>query len=93
MKSIGLISMVTAALLMTGVAQAEENHEHNIINQHISKRPYQAPSPDASANKAEHWEGATLVKDEVREEKAGPTQYQQLRIRMLGQRPYMEGNK
>jgi len=99
MKSIGLIGMVTAALLLTvgvltaGAAQAEENHEHSIINQHISKRPYQAPSPDASANKAEHWEGATLVKDEAHEEKAGPTQYQQLRIRMLGQRPYLEGNK
>lgn len=94
MKSKGLIGVVTAALLLTvGATQAEDSREHNIINQNISKRPYQAATPDASANKAEQWEGATLVKDEVREEKATPTQYQQLRIRMLGQRPYMEGNR
>lgn len=94
MKNIGLIGVVTAALLMTvGAAQADEHTEHNIINQNISKRPYQAATPDANANKTEQWEGATLVKDEIRDEKATPTQYQQLRIRMLGQRPYMEGNR
>lgn len=92
MKSIGWIGVVAAALLMTvSATHADENREHNIINQNISKRPYQAP--DTNANKAEQFEGATLVKDELRDEKAAPTQYQQLRIRMLGQRPYMEGNR
>lgn len=95
MKSTNLIGVVMAALfLATGVAQAGDGGDQNIIHQNLSKRPYQEPvSNDAQANKANEWEAATLVKEHDPEKKMGPTQYQQLRIRMLGQRPYMDGNK
>ncbi|WP_020184138.1 MULTISPECIES: hypothetical protein [Methylotenera] len=89
MKSKSLIGNVlglaAALLLTTGIAQAGDDKANNVIDQNISKRPYQAPNEPA-ANKADNWDGATLVKEEA---KTGPTNYQQLRIRMLGQRPYM----
>lgn len=95
MKSTNLIATVmTALFLATGVAQAGDGDNQNIIQQNLSKRPYQEAVPsDAQTNKADDWDGATLVKEHGDEKKAGPTQYQQLRIRMLGQRPYMDGNK
>jgi hypothetical protein len=93
MKSQNLFGATLVALLLAGgVAQAGDDGAHDIANQNLSKRPYQAPVNDATANKAEQWEGATLVKEEAAEDKTRPNQYQQLRIRMLGQRPYMDGN-
>ncbi len=93
MKSTNLIGVVVAALfLATSVAQAEDGGDQNIIQQNLSKRPYQETVPN-HADKADEWDGATLVKEHEPEKKAGPTPYQQLRIRMLGQRPYVEGNK
>lgn len=93
MKSKSLIGnftgLLAALLLTTGVAQAGDDKANNIIDQNLSKRPYhQAPS-EPTANKADNWDGATLVKEEAEKAKTGPTNYQQLRIRMLGQRPYM----
>ena len=86
---IGSILGLAAALLLTaGVAQAGDDKANNVIDQNLSKRPYQAPNEPA-ANKADNWDGATLVKEQAEEAKTGPTNYQQLRIRMLGQRPYM----
>ena len=94
MKSKRLIGLTTLALLLTaGVTQAGDDSDHNIVNQNLSKRPYQEAPATTTANKAESWEGATLVKDEASEKKAGPTQYQKFRIHMLGQRPYMNGNE
>ena len=97
MKSISLIiGLALAAILASGVAQAGDDIANTIIDQNLSKRPYQEhqKSPhDSDAKKADNWDGATLVKDgkeNTGDAKAGPNTYQQLRIRMLGQRPYME---
>ena len=90
MKSKSLIGLAAALLLITGAVQAGDDKAQNVINQNLSKRPYQEAPVESNANKAENFEAATLVKDETAEQKAGPSKYQQLRIRMLGQRPYME---
>ena len=90
MKSKSLIGLAAALLLVTGAVQAGDDKAQNVINQNLSKRPYQEATAESTANKAENFEAATLVKEEAAEPKAGPSKYQQLRIRMLGQRPYME---
>lgn len=91
MKSINLIGMAAAILLLAGIAQAGDDKATTIIDQNLSKRPYQdhQKSTSDSSVKTDNWDGATLVKEDAGEVKAGPNNYQQLRIRMLGQRPYM----
>lgn len=90
MKNKKLMGLVTALLLTFGAVEAGDNKASNVINQNLSKRPYQELPIDSNANKADEFEAATLVKEETGEVKTGPTKHQQLRIRMLGQRPYME---
>ena len=90
MKSKNLIGLATALLLITGAVQAGDDKAQHAINQHLSKRPYQEAPTESTANKVENFEAATLVKEEAVEQKVGPSNFQQLRIRMLGQRPYME---
>ena len=90
MKSKSLIGLAAALLLITGAVQAGDDKAQNVINQNLSKRPHQEAPAESTANKTENFEAATLVKEEASEPKAGPSKYQQLRIRMLGQRPYME---
>ncbi len=100
MKSINLTGLALAVVLATGVAQAGDDKANTIIDHNLSKRPYHEhqkssndKSSEADAKKADNWDGATLVKDgqeATGEAKKGPNKYQQLRIRMLGQRPYME---
>jgi hypothetical protein len=94
MKSKSLMGLVVAllmtAVITTGLVQAGDDKANNVINQNLSKRPYQEAPVETTANKVENFEAATLVKEEATEQKAGPSKYQQLRIRMLGQRPYME---
>ncbi len=90
MKSTSLVSLATVILLTVGVAQAGDDKANHVIDQNLSKRPYQALPADANVNKANEFEAATLVKQEADNVKSGPTKHQQLRIRMLGQRPYME---
>jgi hypothetical protein len=94
MKSMRLMGVVALTLLLaTGVAGAGDDSNHHIINQNLSKRPYQEAPKAADAEKSGQFEGATLVTEEGGEKKAGPTQYQKFRIHMLGQRPFMDGNK
>lgn len=89
MKKLQLAVTIAAALLLaTGVAQA--NDKNHVGNQNLSKRPYHQLPDESAYNKGNDWEGATLVKEQDRAE-AGPTQYQRLRINMLGKQPYMEG--
>ena len=88
MKNKSLIGIAALLLLATTAAQSGYDEEKNIVNQNLSRRPYHQ-APDTTANKAEEFEGATLVKESA-EEKAEPNKYQQLRIRMLGRQPYME---
>jgi hypothetical protein len=86
MKRLNLAVIVsTAIILASGLANATDRD--NVNNQNLSKRPYQQV-PDESANKNEEdWEGASLVKKQEK----GPTEYQKLRINMLGKQPFMEG--
>jgi hypothetical protein len=87
MKKISLIGVASALLLVLGVAQAADDKVNNIMDQNLSKRPYQeAPS----ANKADHWEGATLVNEDNAAEKPVVSKHKQLRIHMLGRRAYIE---
>lgn len=94
MKSKSLMGLAVALLMTTvmttGLVQAGDDKANNVINQNLTKRPYQEAPEESTANKAENFEAATLVKEEVAEQKTGPSKFQQLRIRMLGQRPYME---
>ena len=90
MKSKSLISLAAVLLFTVGVVQDGDDKDIHIIDQNLSKRPYQALPTDANANKADVFKAATLVKKQAGEVKTGPTKHQQLRIRMLGQRPYME---
>ena len=90
MKSKSLLGLAAALMLITGAVQAGDDKAQSFINQNLSKRPYQEAPAESTANKAENFEAATLVKEETADQKVGPSKYQQLRIRMLGQRPYME---
>lgn len=90
MKTLNLVVIVSAAILLaSGLAHATD--KDNVNNQNLSKRPYQQLPDESAYNKGENWEGATLVKERSANE--GPTEYQKLRINMLGKQPYMEGNK
>ncbi|HQN64277.1 MAG TPA: hypothetical protein PLR90_02660 [Methylophilus sp.] len=90
MKTLNLAVIVsTAILLASGLAQA--NDKANTNNQNLSKRPYEQLPDESAYNKGDNWEGSTLVKERSATE--GPTEYQKLRINMLGKQPYMEGNK
>ncbi len=90
MKTLNLVVIVSAAILLaSGLAQA--NDKGNTNNQNLSKRPYEQLPDESAYNKGDNWEGSTLVKERSANE--GPTEYQKLRINMLGKQPYMEGNK
>ena len=89
MKNKCAVAFSVLILLMAGAVQAKDD-KAKIVDQNLSKRPYQESPSDINANKKDYWDGATLVKEEADEVKAGPTKHQQLRIRMLGQRPYMQ---
>lgn len=89
MKTLNLAVVVsTVIILASGLANATDGE--NVSNQNLSKRPYQQMPDEPAYNKGDNWEGATLVKERSSAE-SGPTQYQQLRINMLGKQPYMEG--
>jgi hypothetical protein len=89
MKTLNLAVILSTAIFLTsGLAQAKDKSDIN--NQNLSKRPYQEVIKDSANNKADDWEGATLERKESKAE-AGPTEYQKLRINMLGKQPYLEG--
>ncbi len=90
MRKKTLIGLTAVLLFTAGVIQAGDDKAQNILNQNLSKRPYQEAPAESVDNKGDNWEAATLVKDQATKQKSGPSNYQQLRIRMLGQRPYME---
>lgn len=90
MKSLNLAVIVsTVALMLAGVAQAEETYTKNVHNQNLSKRPYHQPLPDSAYQKSNEFEGATLVRGEVSEEQAAVNKNQQvMRLNQLSKRPY-----
>jgi hypothetical protein len=89
MKTLNLAVILSTAIFLTsGLAQAKDKSDIN--HQNLSKRPYQEIPEDAANKSADDWEGATLEKRESKAQ-AGPTEYQKLRINMLGKQPYLEG--
>lgn len=90
MKSLNLSVIVsTAVLLFSGTVNAEETSLKN-VHQNFAKRPYHQPLPDSAYQKQNEFEGATLVTEDKDDAKAEVSKHKQLRINMLGQRPYVE---
>ena len=87
MKSKYLITLLSTAILLgASAAHADEDYTH-INKQNLSKRPYQHVPADA-ANKKDGFEGATLINENAEVE----AKHKQMRLNMLGKRPYLEKN-
>lgn len=90
MKSLNLTVIVsTAMLMMSGAINAEETSTYQ-AQQNFAKRPYHQPLPESAYQKQNEFEGATLVTEDNDEAKADVSKHKQLRINMLGRRPYVE---
>lgn len=88
MKNLNLAVIIsTSLLLVSGLASAEDTTTKN-INQNLSKRPYHQPVVEKE--KSVDFEGATLVTDGETTEEETVSRHKQLRINMLGRRPYVE---
>ena len=95
MKVLNLVVVITSAvLLVSGVAQAQENNKHNPHNQNfISKRPYHEPVTNNANKSTDEFEGATLERDEVTEnERAAVKNLKVLRMHQFSRRGYHEAN-
>ncbi len=87
MKTLNLVAVVSSVLLLgASVAQADVGYNKEVHNQNFaSKRPYQQVLPESAYNKADKWEGATLI-SESKSDKG----IKQINLNMLGKRAYME---
>ncbi|MES2579091.1 MAG: hypothetical protein V4552_00980 [Pseudomonadota bacterium] len=90
MKSLNLAVIVSAAaLIVSGAVNAEDTYTKNVHNQNLSKRPYYQPVPDSAYQKANEFEGATLVRGELSEDEITANKHQQvMRMNQLSKRPY-----
>lgn len=91
MKSLNLAVIVsTAALLVSGVAFAEDAYKKNVHNQNnMSKRPYAQPLPESAYQKSNEFEGATLVRGDGESDETTLNKNSQLqRMNQLSKRPY-----
>jgi len=91
MKSVNLAVIVSAAaMLLSGLAQAEDAYQKSVRNQNlVSKRPYAQPLPESAYQKTDTFEGATLVRGEVSEDGNATDHKQQAqRLNNLSKRPY-----
>jgi len=90
MKTMNLAVMVSAVvLLLSGLANAEDAYNKNVHNQNFSKRAYAQPLPESAYQKADGFEGATLVRGEVSEDGNAVDQKQHAqRLNNLSKRPY-----
>jgi hypothetical protein len=90
MKSLNLAVIVSSAvLLVSGAVQAKDVNTMNVHNQNLSKRPYHQPVADSAYQKANEFEGATLVRGELSEDETAANKHQQtLRMNQLSKRPY-----
>lgn len=86
MKNKWIVTLLGAVTLLAAgsVYAAEENNDIN--NQNLSRRPYQPMPDEAAYNKKQHFEGATLIEENVEAEKT----HKKMLINNLGRRPYME---
>jgi hypothetical protein len=91
MKSKKLAIISTAAFfLSTSLAFAGDAHQQNLNTHHLSKRPYQDVPSNTVAKQKEGFDGATLVNEDGSAIKPEVSKHRQLRINMLGSRPYIE---
>ena len=91
MKTLSVLTLLTTVALGVSLnTMANESNHQLIQNQQLSKRPYQAV-PDQS-QKEEGWEGATYL-DSKSNNAASNKSIQQIRLHMLGKRPYMDTQK
>ncbi len=90
MKKLNLAVIVSVvALMVSGLANAEDAYRKNVHNQNLSKRAYAQPLPEAAYQKADGFEGATLVRGEVSEDGNVADQKQHAqRLNNLSKRPY-----
>ena len=90
MKSLNLAVIVsTVALMVSGLASAQDAFDKNVHNQNFSKRPYAQPLPESAYQKANEFEGATLVRGEVSEDgNAIDSKQEAQRLNNLSKRPY-----
>lgn len=86
-KKLAIVS-AAALFLSAGFVIAGDANEHNINHQNLSKRPYQQSPKETVANQKEAFDGATLVTDDGAEQPV-VSKFRQLRINMLGSRPYI----
>lgn len=87
MKTKFLMTLLSSAMLFA-VSTVNADEDYTQINkQNLSKRPYQHV-PANAANKKDNFEGATLIKEDAQED----TKHKQMRLNMLGKRPYFEKN-
>lgn len=90
MKSLNLAVIVSSAmLLVSGAVMADSTYTKNVHSQNFSKRPYHQPLPESAYQKANEFEGATLVRDQLNEDGNAAEQKQQAqRLNNLSKRPY-----
>lgn len=90
MNSLNVAVIVSAvALMVSGLASAEDAYTQNGHHQNFSKRPYAQPLPASAYQKADAFEGATLVRGEVNEDGNAVDHKQQAqRLNQLSKRPY-----
>ncbi|PPC83381.1 MAG: hypothetical protein CTY38_04460 [Methylotenera sp.] len=87
MKTKYLMTLLSSAMLFAVSAVNADEDYTQINKQNLSKRPYQHV-PANAANKKDNFEGATLIKEDAQED----TKHKQMRLNMLGKRPYFEKN-
>jgi hypothetical protein len=96
MKPFNLAVIVSAVILFTsGASIAGDSNAADVSNQTFTgQRPYmKAPTQDRVYRADDQWEGATLVTDINPDQpvaKKGHEKHQQMRLHMLGKRPYIE---
>ena len=90
MKTFNLAVIAAAVALVTSsITYAQDSH-NNINVQNISKRPYAHTLPKEAYQKAEQFEGATLIRSEAEEQEAS-AQEQKNRVHRsnnFSRRPY-----
>lgn len=89
MKSLNLAVIVSTVVLMaSGLANAEVSQKNNAHHQNFSKRPYAQPLADSAYQKADGFEGATLVREVGEDGNAVNQKQHTQRLNNLSKRPY-----
>jgi hypothetical protein len=90
MKTMNLAVVSAAvAFMVSGLANAEDAYKKNGHNQNLAKRAYAQPLPESAYQKADGFEGATLVRGDVSEDGNVADQKQHVqRLNNLSKRPY-----